>query len=147
MTVYSESRIVPYTADLMYAIVADVERYPEFLPWCAALRVLKRGSENGKEFFVSEMVVGFKGLRERYTSRSDLDPKARTIVVTQAAGLFKHLRTDWHFTPEGNGTRIDFAIAFEFKSRLLGAIAGQAFAHVMTRMSDAFEERARALSK
>ena len=147
---HAESRVVPYPADLMYDIVADVERYPEFLPWCIAERVLKRGKENGKEFFRSEMVVGFKAFRERYVSRTDLDPDARTIVVTQADGLFRHLKTDWRFTPEGpegDETRVDFAIEFEFKSRLLGAVAGQAFAHVMTRMSQAFEERAKALSK
>ena len=92
------------------------------------------------------MVVGFKALRERYTSRVVLDPEARTISVTQTEGVFKYLTNDWRFTPEGEGCRVDFAIAFEFKSRILGAVAGAAFAQVMTRMSLAFEERARALS-
>lgn len=145
MVRHSESRIVPYAAVLMYSVVADVERYPEFLPWCTALRVKSRAQEGGREIVLAEMVVGFKALRERYTSRVVLDPAARTISVTQTAGVFRHLTNDWRFTPEGAGCRVDFAIEFEFSNRILGAVAGQAFAHVMTRMSAAFEERAKVL--
>ncbi len=146
MTTHSESRTVPYPAQLMYDVVADVEHYPDFLPWCSALRVKSRTQEGNKDIVVAEMVVGFKALRERYTSRIVLDPGARTISVSQTQGVFKYLTNDWRFTPEGEGCRIDFAIAFEFKSRILGAVAGQAFAQVMTRMSQAFEGRARALA-
>lgn len=146
MTAHRESRIVPYPAQLMYDVVADVEHYPEFLPWCSALRVKSRSHEDNQEIVLAEMVVGFKALRERYTSRVVLDPEARTIAVSQTQGVFKYLTNDWRFTPEGEGCRVDFAIAFEFKSRILGAVAGTAFAQVMTRMSLAFEERARALS-
>lgn len=131
----------------MYAVVADVERYPEFLPWCTALRVKSRTREGEKEIALAEMVVGFKGFRERYTSRVAIDPKAHTISVTQTEGVFKHLNTDWRFTPEGEQCRVDFSIDFEFKSKILGAVAGQAFAHVMTRMSSAFEARAKELSR
>lgn len=145
MTAHRESRVVPYPAELMYAVVADVERYPEFLPWCTALRVLSRKQDGTRQTVLAEMVVGFKALRERYTSRVVLDPDARTISVTQTEGVFRHLHNDWRFTPEGEGTRVDFAIEFEFRNRLLGAVAGQAFAHVMIRMSTAFEERARRL--
>ena len=131
----------------MYAVVADVERYPDFLPWCTALRVKSRTQEGGKEIVLAEMVVGFKAFRERYTSRIVLDPAARTIEVTQSEGVFRHLENDWRFTPEGDHCRIDFSIAFEFKNRLLGAVAGQTFAHVMTRMSVAFEDRAKVVSE
>lgn len=132
----------------MYRAVADVERYPEFLPWCTALRVESRAREGDKEIVLAEMVVGFKAFRERYTSRVVLDPKARTIAVTQDEGVFHHLDTHWRFTPEGpknESCRVDFAIGFAFKNRLLGAVAGRAFAHVLTRMSVAFEERAKTL--
>jgi coenzyme Q-binding protein COQ10 len=129
----------------MYAVVADVEHYPDFLPWCQALRIKSRKRDGEREIIAAEMVVGFKGFRERYTSRIVLDPAARTIEVTQSEGVFRHLENDWRFTPEGEHCRIDFSIDFEFKNRLLGAVAGQAFAHVMTRMSTAFEDRAKVL--
>ena len=124
----------------MYAVVADVEHYPDFLPWCTALRVKSRTQEGDKEVVLAEMVVGFKAFRV------ELDPTARTISVAQTQGVFKYLKNDWRFTPEGNHCRIDFSIEFEFKNRMLGAVAGQAFAHVMTRMSDAFETRARMIA-
>ncbi len=146
MTAHRENRIVPYTAELMYAVVADVERYPDFLPWCTALRVKSRTQEGGKEIVLAEMVVGFKAFRERYTSRVELDPAARAISVTQTEGVFKYLTNDWRFTPEGDHCRIDFLIEFEFKNRVLGAVAGQAFALVMTRMTQAFEARAKVLA-
>jgi coenzyme Q-binding protein COQ10 len=130
----------------MYAVVADVEHYPDFLPWCVALRVKSREKEGDTDIVLAEMVVGFKALRERYTSRIVLDPRARSISVIQTEGVFKYLKNEWRFTQEGEGCRVDFAIDFEFKSRILGAVAGQAFALVLTRMSGAFEERARALA-
>src|SRR6185437_6160964 len=78
VTEHSETRIVPYTADLMYAVVADVERYPEFLPWVAALRIKSRSQEGAREIVIAEMAVGFRTLRERYTSKVVLDPDAHT---------------------------------------------------------------------
>ena len=143
VTAHSETRTVPYSADHMYAVVADVDRYPQFLPWCMGLRVLSRQHDGAREVITAEMLVGFKAFRERYTSRIVLDPVARTIAVTQTQGVFRYLRNDWAFAPDGERCQVNFAIEFEFKNRLLGAIAGQAFAHVLTRMSDAFEARAR----
>jgi coenzyme Q-binding protein COQ10 len=146
MPSHTESRVVPYTAELMYSIAADVERYPEFVPWCADLRVLKREEVGAREILLCETVVGFKGLRERYTSRATLVARDFRIDVTQVDGMFRKLETHWRFTPEGKGCRIDFSIAFEFKSRVLSAVAGGAFALVVSRMTHAFEERARKLS-
>ncbi|MGC8535224.1 MAG: type II toxin-antitoxin system RatA family toxin [Rhizomicrobium sp.] len=143
VTAHHETRTVPYSADLMYAVVADVERYPQFLPWCIGLRVLSRQYDGPREIIKAEMIVGFKAFRERYTSRIVLDPAARTIAVSQTEGVFRYLRNDWAFVPDGERCQVNFAIEFEFKNRLLGVIAGQAFAHVLTRMSDAFEARAR----
>lgn len=148
MTEHSEKRLVPYDADLMYAVIADVERYPEFLPWCLGLRVLSRKTEGKKETLIAEMVVGYHSIRERYTSKVVLDPEARRIDVVQAeGGPFRLLENHWHFTPKGQGCEIDFRIAFAFKSRLLNMVAGTAFERVQMKMADAFEKRANALSK
>jgi coenzyme Q-binding protein COQ10 len=127
----------------MFAIVADVERYPEFLPWVVSLRVLSRAKDEGKDIIVAEMQVGFSALRERYTSRIVMDPVARRIDVRQVHGVFRELDNCWRFTPEGKGCRIDFLVRFEFRSRLLSAIAGSAMSLAVSRMTHAFEERAR----
>jgi coenzyme Q-binding protein COQ10 len=130
----------------MYAIAADVERYPQFVPWCADLRVLKRETVGLREILLCQTVVGFKGLRERYASRATLVARDFRIDVEQVEGVFRRMETHWHFTPEGDGCRIDFSIAFEFKSRVLSAVAGGAFGLVISRMTHAFEDRARMLS-
>jgi coenzyme Q-binding protein COQ10 len=146
MTTHAESRILPYAADLMYAVVADVEKYPEFLPWCVALRVLSKEHVKNREVLRAEMLVGFGALRERYTSRVVLDATAHAVDAVQTDGPFRQLESHWRFAPEGEDCRVDFSIAFEFKSRLLDVVAGNAFEHAVLRMADAFEARARALS-
>src|SRR4051812_23829330 len=88
MPQHSESRVVPYDPDVMFAVVADVERYPEFLPWVVSLRVLSRALDAGNEIVIAEMQVGFSALRERYTSRIVMDPAARRIDVRQVQGVF-----------------------------------------------------------
>jgi coenzyme Q-binding protein COQ10 len=143
MISHRESRIVPYPAALMYRVVADVEKYPEFLPWVVALRVLTR-RENG---MTAEMAVGYHGLRERYTSDVRLDPEARTIDVLQIKGPFKVLENHWRFIPKDEGCEVEFSILFEFKSRLLHSVAGAKFEKVMMKMTDAFEARAATLSR
>jgi coenzyme Q-binding protein COQ10 len=140
---HNEKRLVPYSADLMYSVVADVEQYPKFLPWVVALRVLTR-REDG---LTAEMAVGYGGLRERYTSDVKLDPAARTIDVVEIKGPFKILENHWRFTPNGEGCEVEFSIVFEFKSRLLHSVAGKSFEKVMLKMTDAFEARAAALSR
>jgi len=135
----------------MFAIVADVERYPEFVPWTVSLRILKREPFGDGEVLTAETVVGFRALRERYKSRVVLDPKARAIDVAQVDGVFRQLENHWRFTPEGpendKACRVDFSISFEFKSKMLTAVAGSAFSLVVTQMTRAFEERARKLSE
>jgi coenzyme Q-binding protein COQ10 len=147
VTTHAENRIVPYTADLMYAVVADVERYPEFLPWVAALRITSRAVEGGQEILLAEMAVGYRALRERYTSRVTLDPAARTIDVAAIEGPFHQLENHWRFTPEGTRANVEFRVKFEFSSRLLQAVAGRAFENVLFKMTDAFEARAARLSQ
>lgn len=144
MISHSETRIVPYPAELMYAVVSDVERYPEFLPWVVALRVLSR-RDNG---MTAEMAVGYGALRERYVSDVALDPASHRIDVTQVAdgkGPFKTLENHWQFTPHPEGCEVTFSILFEFRSRLLHSVAGSKFEKVMLKMADAFEARAAAL--
>ncbi|MBV9569612.1 MAG: type II toxin-antitoxin system RatA family toxin [Alphaproteobacteria bacterium] len=146
MPQHSESRVVPYDPDVMFAVVADVERYPEFLPWVLSLRVLSRALDAGKEIVIAEMLVGFAALRERYTSRIVMDPAARRIDVRQVHGVFRELENCWRFKPEGQGCRIDFFVRFEFRSRLLGMVAGTAMSLAVSSMTHAFEERARKLA-
>jgi coenzyme Q-binding protein COQ10 len=140
---HSESRVLPYTADVMYGIVADVEKYPEFLPWCRAVRVVKRCGSNEMDV---EMLVGFGAFNERYTSRVIANQSAGAVDVTQVDGPFRRLETHWRIAPSGNSCKVDFLIAFEFKSTLLNTVAGNAFGRVLVTMTDAFEKRARALS-
>jgi coenzyme Q-binding protein COQ10 len=138
---HRETRIVPYPAELMYRVVSDVERYPEFLPWVVALRVLTRRGDG----MTAEMAVGYGGLRERYTSDVALAPAIHRIDVRQIKGPFKTLENHWQFTPlvDGEGCEIVFSILFEFKSRLLHSVAGAKFEKVMLKMADAFEARAK----
>jgi len=148
MISHRETRTVPYPAELMYAVVSDVEKYPEFLPWVLALRVLSR-RDNG---LTAEMAVGYGALRERYTSDVRLDPAIHRIDVAQTKGPFKTLENHWQFTPisnakmGGQGCEVTFSILFEFKNRLLHNVAGAKFEKVMLKMADAFEARAAALS-
>ena len=143
MISHQETRLVPYPAELMYAVVSDVERYPQFLPWVLALRILSR-RDNG---LTAEMAVGYGALRERYTSDVRLDPDARTIDVVEIKGPFKTLENHWRFTPKAEGCEIDFSVRFEFANRLLHSVAGHAFEKVLLKMTDAFEARAAALSR
>lgn len=144
MPSHHESRVLPYSADLMYAIVSDVEKYPEFLPWVTALKITRRISETQ---FEAEMRVGFAGINERFNSQVTLDPEAHTIdVVKVSGGPFRMLENHWRFSPRGDTCDVDFAIAFEFRSAMLNMLAGAAFERVMVKMADAFEVRARALA-
>lgn len=131
----------------MFKVVADVEQYPRFLPWVIGLRVLSRAAlDAGREVIHAEMAVGYGALRERYTSRVELDPPSRSIDVVQTDGPFRQLENHWRFVPEESGCYVHFSIVFEFRNRMLNAVAARAFGRVMLRMTDAFEARARALS-
>ena len=143
MTEYSESRVVPYPAEVMYRVVADIEHYPEFLPWVTALRVLSREEST----LTAEMLVGFGPFREKYTSCVTVDPAAQTVDVTAIKGPFRQLENHWRFTAEGDNCRIDFSIAFEFRNPLLQAAASAAFEKVLLKMTDAFVARAAQLKR
>lgn len=134
---------VPYTAAQMFDLVADVDRYPEFLPWCIALRIVDRDVTAGKGVLTADMVAAYKMFRERFRSRVMLDKEAGLIDVDYIDGPFRSLHNIWRFIdkPEG-GSIVDFEIAFEFRNFLLQATAQAVFDKVFSRMSDAFIERA-----
>jgi coenzyme Q-binding protein COQ10 len=142
MISHRETRFVPYPAELMYAVVSDVEKYPQFLPWVVALRILSRRDAA----MTAEMAVGYGAFRERYTSEITLDPAARKIDVVAINGPFKTLENHWRFTPKEGGCDVEFSILFEFKSRLLQSVAGTKFEKALLKMTDAFAARARQIS-
>ena len=131
----------------MYAVVADVEAYPQFLPWVVALRILSRDVVGPQETITAEMAVGYRALRERYTSKVVLDAQARTIDVAAIKGPFHTLENHWRFTPEGDQCRIDFSLRFAFSSPILAMAAGPAFGRALAKMTEAFEARAAKLSE
>lgn len=140
MPKHQETRHLPYTPEQMFALVADVKRYPEFLPWVAAMRVRKDGPSET----LADMIVGFKGLRETFTSRVEKSFPDR-ISVDYVEGPLKYLRNDWRFWPEGQGCSVDFSVDFAFKNRMFEMLAGQVFGQALRRMIGAFEDRAAAL--
>ena len=139
---HDEIRHVRFTPDQMFGLVADVEHYPDFLPWCLGTRIRDRQDK----VFLADMVIGFKMLRERYTSRVTLDPAAKEILVAYLDGPFKHLENRWTFTadPQG-GCTIDFYIEFEFRSKMLQSLIGRMFHEAVRVMVNAFEKRAQDL--
>ncbi len=131
----------------MYALIADVGSYPEFLPWCSAARIRSRTSEpDGSEVMEADLVISFKVFRERFGSRVVLRPQTRQIEVAYLDGPFKFLNNHWTFTPlEDGGCEVDFFVEFEFKSFVLQKLIGVVFHEAMQRIVRAFEGRARDL--
>lgn len=140
MPSHNENRQVPFTPQQMFSLVSDVARYPDFLPWCVATRIRRRDDRE----MIADMVIGFKGFRESFTSRvAFVNPEF--IDVTYENGPFKHLTNKWNFTHSNAGCEIDFHVDFEFRSRLLEKAIGVVFDEAVQRMVDAFESRAHAL--
>jgi len=147
MPTHSETRILPYSADQMYDLVADIAAYPEFLPWTAAARVRDRKPlDGGGEVILADLVISFKVFRERFTTRDTLTPDSHRIVTEYLDGPFKYLHSTWDFhdLPEG-GCKVDFFVDFEFRNRILQRVIGLVFNEAMQRIVKAFETRADAL--
>jgi coenzyme Q-binding protein COQ10 len=138
MPQHAEKRFLPYTAEQVFDLVADIERYPEFLPWCVGARILRRDGDVLK----ADVIVGFKMLRETFTSRDTLN-RVSDIQVEYQKGPFKHLENNWKFVSVEGGCEIEFFIDFEFRSRLLRNIMGPLFGEAVRRMVGAFETRAK----
>ncbi len=140
MPTHAEERHLPFTQQQLFDLVAEIERYPEFLPWCIACRVTKREGT----VIEADLMIGFKMVRERFTSRVTLSTPDRVDVV-YLDGPFRYLNNHWVFKPTDGGCVIDFYIDFEFRSRILQRLMGPLFNEAVRRMVSAFESRARAL--
>ncbi len=148
MPSFRTSRLVSHPAEKMFALVADVEKYPGFLPLCQSLKIRRRSTlPDGREVLVADMTVGFKAIRESFTSRVTLDRQAHVIVAEYIDGPFRALENRWTFRdrPPGDGSvgcSVEFFIDYEFKSRMLGLLMGSMFENAFGRFAEAFEERA-----
>ena len=147
MPTHTEKRIMPYTAKQMYDLVADVETYPDFLPWCAATRIRKVTKDSHKAIIEADLIIAFKVFRERFGSRVTLKAEKFLIDVEYLDGPFKYLNNHWIFRDVDGGCEADFFVDFEFKSRVLQALIGVVFNEAMQRIVKAFEMRADDLYK
>ncbi|MEZ8006974.1 MAG: type II toxin-antitoxin system RatA family toxin [Amylibacter sp.] len=145
MPTHTEKRLMPYTAQQMYDLVADIDSYPEFLPWCAAVRTRKVIPQDEKIIVDADLVIAFKVFRERFGSRVTLKPNQTTIDVEYLDGPFKYLNNHWVFTNVDGGCEADFFVDFEFKSKILQVLIGVVFGEAMQRIVRAFEARAQQL--
>lgn len=141
MPAHSEQQILPYTQEQLFDLVADIERYPEFLPWCRAARVLERGDNE----LLGELVISFSHMSESYVSRVTL-ARPHSIDVAMVRGPFEYLTNRWRFTPlDGGKTQVDFYLDFKFRSRILEKLIGGLFAKATNKMVEAFRGRAESL--
>jgi coenzyme Q-binding protein COQ10 len=146
MPTHSETRILPYSAEQMFDLVADVARYPEFLPWCAAARVRSvTALPDGAEEMLADLVIAFKVFRERFGSRVGLYPERRHVDTEYLDGPFKYMKSAWDFKDVEDGVEVRFFVDFEFKNVLLQKAIGLFFNQAMQRIVRAFETRAAAL--
>lgn len=134
---HTETKFFPYKTEDIFALITDIEAYPEFLPWCAAVRIVERDDTA----IVAEMVVRYKGLSERFVSRVTTEPNIVDVKLVE--GPFSHLHNQWKLTPMPEGTQIDFIIDFSFRSAMLEKLMGYFFHSAFTKMVSAFEARAK----
>jgi len=144
MPQFTTVRRVHHRADQMFALVADVEKYPEFLPMCEALSIRSRKERDGKALLIADMTVGYKLIRETFTSQVLLKPEENVIDVKYLDGPFRYLDNRWTFKPVEDAAYCDveFFIDYEFKSRTLGLLMGTMFDLAFKKFSEAFEKRA-----
>lgn len=145
MPSHSETRHLPYQPRQMYDLVADVARYPEFLPWCAAARIRRRYQDGAAEVMEADLVIRFKVFSERFGSRVTLFPDEMRIVTEYLDGPFKFLKSEWTFSEATGGCDISFYVDFEFKNAVLQKVIGLVFNEAMHRIVRAFEARAQEL--
>lgn len=140
MLTHIEQKTLPYTPEQMFILVSAVDRYSEFLPWCVASRINHRESD---AIFYADLVVGYKMIRERFSSKVVTDAPD-SLHIEYLKGPLKHLKNHWRFTEEPDGScLIDFSVEFEFKNKALQGLAQMFFKEVIHRMVDAFEDRAK----
>jgi len=134
---HKETRLLPYTAAQMFDLVADVASYPQFLPWVSAIRI----RSNSETEMLADMIVGFKSLKETFTSRV-VKERPGHIHIDYIDGPLRYLNNDWRFHDEADGVRVDFSVDFAFKNRIFEMLAGQMFDRALRKMIGAFEARA-----
>lgn len=137
MPTHAEKKILPYSREQLFDVVADVKRYPEFLPWCVAARVISRTETE----LVADLTIGFKMFRETFRSQVSLERPGH-VHVRYLNGPFRYLNNHWRFSQVDGGTEVDFFVDFEFRSRLLQAVIGTVFNEAVRLMVKAFERRA-----
>jgi coenzyme Q-binding protein COQ10 len=142
MPTHSEKRNLPYSAKQMYDLVADVGKYPEFLPWCSGARIRSREIDGTREVMLADLVISFKVFRERFGSQVILHADAMRIDTEYLDGPFKFLKSTWAFRDIEGGCEVDFYVDFEFKSKILQSVIGVVFNEAMQRIVRAFETRA-----
>ena len=144
MPEFSTTRRVRHSASDMFDLVADVERYPEFVPLCQSLKLRKRSAEDGgREVVVADMTIAYKLIRETFTSRVTLDRNAMTILVEYLEGPFRRMNNRWNFRPaDDDSCDVVFFLTYEFRSRALGLLMGSVFDAAFRRFAAAFERRA-----
>ena len=145
MPTHAETRTLPYSADQMYALVADVASSPDFLPWCAAARIRSSTPEGAAEVMLADLVISFKVFRERFGSRVVLYPETRHIDTEYLDGPFKYMKSTWDFRDVAGGCEVEFFVDFEFRNLILQKAIGLVFNEAMHRIVAAFEARAREL--
>jgi len=153
MTTHHEERFLPHSPQQMFDLVADVARYPEFLPWTAAARIRSREPLTGQadsagEVMEADLVISFKLFRERFGSRVTLLPAQGQILTHYLDGPLRDLKSVWRFSQGANGAascKVTFDVDFEFRNPILRGVIGLVFTEAMTRVVRAFETRAKAL--
>ena len=142
MTTHSETRVMPYTARQMYDLVADVESYDRFLPWCSAARIRSREGQGDHEVLLADLVISFRVFRERFGSRVTLWPDRNRIDTAYVDGPFRKMESTWAFRDVEEGCEVSFDVDFEFRNRMLQSVVGMVFNDAMQRIVRAFERRA-----
>jgi coenzyme Q-binding protein COQ10 len=143
MPKFETTRHVAHSPERMFALVADIEKYPQFLPMCEALSVRSRKERDGVTVLIADMSVGYKAIRETFTSQVVLKPDENVIDVRYLDGPFRYLQNKWNFLPANDGgCEVHFFIEYEFKNRILGAMMGAMFDRAFRMFSGAFEKRA-----
>ncbi len=146
MPKFETRRLVKHSPDQMFDLVADVESYPQFLPLCEALTVRTRKERDGKELLLADMTVGYKAIRETFTTQVLLNRAEHRIEVKYIDGPFRYLDNRWTFEPAPDGgCSVHFYIDYEFKNRILGALMGSMFDRAFRLFAEAFEKRADAV--
>ncbi|MCY4302188.1 MAG: type II toxin-antitoxin system RatA family toxin [Aestuariivita sp.] len=147
MPTHSEARRLPYTARQMFNLVADIEKYPEFLPWCSEARIRSRTQSGTVSLLDADLVISFKIYREQFGSRVTLSEENGKITTENLRGPFKFMKSHWMFRDVDGGCEVTFDVDFEFRNALLRRIIGVVFNEAMQRVVRAFEKRAETLYK